>query len=250
MRYYQETDGEPLDKFEKRGIVQAYSTGSYNKFDDDEQWIRITQGCPNGCQFCYEPKEKVLFGIPEIVRNDVHIMDMNLLSFPEALDIIRELGYKMVNDKNVGYTLVCGLDHRFLTKEIAFALHDANFYSIRIAWDFHYTDQKKIKNAISTLKSVGYKPRDIMIFMICNWKIPFDECVKKLNLCKYWNVQVADCYFDGQTSPNIEPIGWTTEEIKGFRHNVRKHNQITNFQIDPELPDMEKFSFDNMELGK
>ncbi|MCK5023291.1 MAG: hypothetical protein KAS04_03905, partial [Candidatus Aenigmarchaeota archaeon] len=74
-----------------------------------------------------------------------------------------------------------------------------------------------------------------MIFMICNWKIPFKENCQKLDLCKVWNVQVSDCCFDNQVFPNVIPIHWKTEELKEFRKKCRKHNQLVNFGIDPEL---------------
>ena len=122
-----------------------------------------------------------------------------------------------------------------LTQELADALKKARFVKIRIAWDFDYDQQFKIKKAIKILLNAGYTRKDITVFMICNWEISYDECLKKLDLCKVWNVKVADCYFDGQTSPNIEPLGWTAEQIKDFRKRVRKHNQLVNFGIDPEL---------------
>ena len=58
--------------------------------------------------------------------------------------------------------------------------------------------------------------------------------MKKLELCKVWNVKVADCYFDNQLSPNIKPIHWQLPSILHFRRDVRKHNQLVNFGIDPE----------------
>jgi len=74
-----------------------------------------------------------------------------------------------------------------------------------------------------------------MVFMICNWTIPYGENLKKLDLCKVWRVKVGDCYFDNQTSPNINPSHWTDLQIKTFRNKVRKHNQLVNFRIDPEV---------------
>lgn len=225
----------PVDKFRKQGIRQSYSVGPYNKSNDTEQWIRISQGCPNNCPFCYEPPKEEVFGIPFIIRNRVKIMDMNLLSKPQALDLIRILGQKRVERRVVQYELVCGIDYRYLTKEIAIALRESRFKNIRLAWDFGFGDQYKIKDAIELLKSVEYKPKTIMVFMICNWQIPFEECAKKAYLCAIWNVKISDCYFDGQTSPNIKPIGWTIDEIKTFRKGVRKHNQMITFGIDPEV---------------
>jgi len=219
----------------KRGIIRSYSTGPYNKMNDTEQWIRISQGCPNCCPFCYEPSEMLEFHIPKIERNLVKIMDMNLLSQATALERIERLGAVRVNNKVVHYELVCGIDHRFLTIILAKALKFSRFQKIRLAWDFAYFDQFRIRKALKLLMDSWYKPRDITVFMICNWEISYEECLKKLYLCAIWSVKVADCYFDGQLSPNIEPIGWTAEQIKDFRKRVRKHNQLVNFGIDPEL---------------
>jgi hypothetical protein len=218
----------------KRGIRQSYSLGPYNKYDDKEQWIRISQGCPNQCPYCYEPKKEIVFDIPEIVRNKVKIMDMNLLSKPQAKDVIKCLGEKRVKGKVVNYELVCGIDWRFLTAEIAELLKQNRFGNIRFAWDYGFDHQYKIKDATTMLLNAGYKTKDLTIFMICNWQIPYYVCFRKLYLCAVWNIKVSDCYFDGQTSPNIEPIGWSKEEIQSFRRLTRKHNQLVTFGIDPE----------------
>lgn len=223
------------DKFKKRGVTRSYSTGPYNKMNEHEQWIRISQGCPNKCAFCYEPPQRIEFPIPKIERNQVKIIDMNFLSQDCPLTRIQHLGRQKVNNKVVYYELVCGIDHRFLSHVSAEELKKARFIKIRLAWDFGYSDQVKIKSAIKFLTKAGYKPRDLTIFMICNWRISYEECLQKLYLCAVWSVKVADCYFDGQVSPNIEPIGWTVDQIKDFRRRVRKHNQLVNFGIDPEL---------------
>ncbi len=211
-----------------------YSYGPYNKYNKTEQWIRLSEGCPNNCPFCYEPQEYRVFPIPDIVRNSVKIMDMNLLCKPEALDILKELAIKKVNDKNVYYELICGIDYRYLTMEMAYWLKKGHHRKIRLAWDFGFGLQYKIKDTIEMLKMVGYNPKQLMVFMICNWKIKYKTNLQKLDLLKVWNVQVADCYYDNQVSPNIVPIYWTKEEIKSFRKKCRKHNQLVNFKCDPE----------------
>lgn len=221
-------------KNNKKGV--KYSLGAYNKFNHKEQWIRISEGCPHNCPYCYEPQEPKIFGIPEIVRTDVKIMDMNLLSKKQALRIIRTLGLIRVNKKVVYYDLICGIDYRFLTWEISQALKKSRFKKIRLAWDWYYKDQYKIKQAIDLLIKAGYQPRQIMVFMICNWKIPYSECCDKLDLCKVWNVEVSDCYYDNQTAKRgIVPIFWTDEQIKSFRRKCRKHNQLVYNRFDPEV---------------
>jgi len=216
--------------------MKEYSLGSYNKSDGKEQYIRITEGCPNDCPYCYEPTEIKLFDVPEIIRNDVKIMDMNLLCKPEALEIIKELGLKKVNNRVVYYSLICGVDWRFMTQELADALKASRFKKIRFAWDYTFKDQIKIKDTVKMLRKAGFKGKsDIMIFMVCNWKIPYETNLKKLDLLKIWNCQVSDCWFDNQLSPNIKPIHWEEWQIKDFRKRCRKHNQMVTFGIDPEL---------------
>lgn len=220
------------------GLTKPYSYGPYNKFNDKEQYIRITEGCPNQCPYCYEPEELKFFGIPEIVRNDVKILDMNLLAKPEALAIIIELGSLKVNEKVVYYELICGIDYRFLTQEIADALHENGFKNIRLAWDWGFNTQLKIKDAVEKLIKSGYNSKDLMVFMICNWKIPYEENLRKMDVCKVWRVKIHDAYFDNQLSPNFIPIHWTLEQMKDFRKKTRKHNQLVNFGIDPEQTEM------------
>jgi hypothetical protein len=212
-----------------------YSYGPYNKFNEEEQWIRITEGCPHHHPYCYEPQEIKVFEIPHICRNKVKIMDMNLLCKPKALNIINELGNRWVNAKRVKYELICGVDYRFLTQKIADALKHNRFENIRIAWDWWYKNQYQIEKALDMLLKAGYKSDEITIFMICNWKIPYQENLKKLDLCKVWRVKVSDCYFDNQVSPDIKPIHWRPEEIKDFRRRVRLHNQLVRFGIDPNI---------------
>ena len=232
-------EGKESKDMLKPQTKQQYSRGAQNIITDEYQVIRLSEGCPHKCPWCREWREfgrdewKV-FPIPEIVRNEIRITDMNLIAKPEALSMIEAFKDIRVDGKVIYPWLVCGIDYRFLTAEIAKALHESRFKNIHIAWDLRYSDQKKIKKAVDMLKRVGY--RDISIFMVCNHPaVSYRENCKKLNLCKYWGVKVNDCWFDNQTSPNIEPIAWTFEQIKKFRSAVRKHNQIVNFGIDPEL---------------
>jgi len=98
-------------------LAKPYSFGPYNKVEESEQWIRLTEGCPNQCPYCAEPSEIKVFGIPPIERNFVKIMDMNLLCKKEALEIIQELGSKRVNGRIVRYELICGIDWRFFSAD-------------------------------------------------------------------------------------------------------------------------------------
>ena len=216
-----------------------YSYGEYNKSDDKEQWIRLTEGCPRDCPYCYEPQEIKVFDIPEIVRSKVKIIDMNMfVPKKKPLEILRSLPIKNNGTGIIHYQFFCGFDYRFLNKEIAEEMKKHHFEKLRIAWDWTLKDQYKIKDALKILYSAGFKTKDIIIFMICNWDISYDVCMKKMDLCKVWNVKIADCYYDNQIeilTKEFIPIGWTTEQAYDFRRRVRIHNQIVNQKIYPEI---------------
>ena len=162
---------------------------------------------------------------------------MNLMYKSHCIEILDDLGLRRVDNKVVYYELICGIDYRFMNQEKAEALKRNRFKNIRLAWDHKATEQKRIKKCIEELLKAGYYTRDITVFMVCNWKIPYEDNQFKVDLCKVWRVKVADCYFDNQLAPNIKPIHWSIEQIKSFRKTVRKHNQLVNFGIDPEMKD-------------
>lgn len=222
-----------------------YSRGPYNRMDANEQWIRLSEGCPNNCPFCYETPncgtEPIYFGIPQIERNIVKIMDMNLIYKPRAVEIINCLGQQRVNGKVVNYELICGIDYRYMTQEKANALKAARFQNIRLAWDHGLEQQYKVTDAIKMLLKAGYESRMITVFMICNWQVPYADNCRKLDLCKVWKVKAADCWYDNQLSPNIKPIHWHPIHIKEFRRMVRLHNQLVMRGIYPEIkPPLQK----------
>jgi len=209
-------------------LTKPYSRGFYNVVDDKEQHIRISEGCPNQCTYCAETwengKEPIYYEIPELVRNKVVILDMNLIYKPRALEIIQELGQRRVNGKVIYYELQCGIDWRYLTQELASALKQARFENMRFAWDYGYSQVYKIYDALKMLIYAGYKAKEIQIFMICNWKIPYVECLKKLDTIKFWRTQISDCWYDNQLPPDIKPVFWNPLEILNFRAKCRDHN--------------------------
>lgn len=221
----------------------TYGKPQYNYVKGDRQRIELHRGCPwskalgHGVEYggyCYEPSIYEDFPIPELTKNYVQILDMNLLARKDALQVIKELGSKKVNEKVVYYEAVCGFDFRRLTQEIAYALRSSRFVKPRLAWDDIIIDQYKIKDVIGFLVKAGYGRKQISLFMIVNWKIPKSECEKKLDLMKVWNMKVCDCCFDGGYK-YCTPTYWTAKELKEFRAKCRKHNQLVNFGIDPEV---------------
>lgn len=188
--------------------------------------IKFTSGCPNGCIFCYESNRIRTYNpkIPD--DNDIQILDMNFLANPKAVWIL--LGLPRRN-----YELVCGVDYRLLTPFICDLLKSRGFKKIRWAWDYNFSSQKKHQKVWKMLLKAGYRSEDLSVFMIVNWKIPYTECCRKLDLLKVWNVKVNDCCWDGGYKI-AKPVYWTPENIKKFRATCRKHNQLVGFKIDPE----------------
>lgn len=218
------------------GIKQksVYDYPQVNYLSGSLQRIETHRGCPNKCPYCYEPDINVTFPIPKIERNQVQILDMNFLVQSTIVSRIRELSEQKVNKRVVYYEAVCGFDYRYLTQEIANELKVARFKRIRLAWDYGYREQLKIKDAVAKMLKAGFKREDLMIFMIVNWKIPKWECERKLDLLKVWNLKVCDCCFDGGHKHAI-PFHWTEREIQEFRWKSRKHNQLVNFKMDPQI---------------
>jgi hypothetical protein len=218
-----------------------YARGPYNHTNAEEQWIRLSEGCPNNCEFCRETKEcgkdPIYFQIPEITRNKVKILDMNLSYKPRFIEILNELAQKRVNGHVVHYELICGIDFRTFTLEKANALKAARFKNIRLAWDFGFEHQALIKKTINMLVRARYQRTKISVFILCNWKIPHKIVLRKLDLLKIWNTKVSDCWFDNQISPRIKPIYWTKEQIIDLRgkkdSKCRLHNQMVGYGIDP-----------------
>lgn len=210
----------------------------YNVVKGDKQRIEMHRGCPwaGEHEYCYAPDIKdvnINFPVPEIVCNKVEILDMNFLARPDALEVIKELGKKRVNGKVVYYEEICGWDYRLLTPELADAIHASRFKNIRIAWDDPFDVQMKIKDAVDMFVDAGYKRNSISAFMIVNWRVPFDECLRKLDLMKVWGIKVCDCCYDGGYDIAV-PGRWSLEEIKAIRRICRKHNQTVLFGIDPQ----------------
>lgn len=215
-------------------IQTTYGKPQYNYVKGARQRIELHRGCPHQHEYCYEPKINEDFPIPQLVKNYVEILDMNLLARKDCLEVIRELGCIKVNKKHVKYEAVCGFDFRFLNFEIAQALREASFIKPRLAWDGPLLDQYDICHSVETLERAGYRPRDLSMFMIVNWRIPYRECLRKLDLLKVWNIKVCDCCYDGGYR-HATPIFWSGAQIEKFRRICRKHNQLILFRIDPQI---------------
>jgi len=221
-----------------------YPKEQINYIKGDTQRFETSRGCPHNCPFCYEPMDRTHFSIPNITKNKVQILDMNFLYQPNIIERLNKLTNHIKVHGKVEIEAVCGVDFRLMNQDIALALRQAGFVKIRFAWDWWMKDQYRIKDCLKWFLKAGYRAEDLMCFMLVNWKITYEECCRKLDLLKVWNVRVCDCCYDGgyltlrhnSSSPIIAiPKYWVDKEILDFRKRCRKHNQIVRFKIDPEV---------------
>ena len=220
---------------ETKQIQKAiYHSEFYNKADLKEQWIRITDGCFRHCWNCYCPTEKKVYDLPEIIRNKVRFMDMNFLyAHPNPISFIQSLP-KKINGKVIRYTFLCGLDFTLFNQEIINAMKKArvgrfnnkgNFINgLSFAWDRGINEESLFNKAVEIIVNAGYLKRNIQILMLCNGKVSFEECLKKLKVLKKHRIQIADCWYDNQKRGSINPTYWTDEECKTFGRLCRSHN--------------------------
>ena len=223
-----------------------YHSEAYNKVDETEQWIRLTDGCHRNCWNCYCPIETKVHPGPNIERNKVVILDMNFLyAHPNPLAVLEHLGSQKVKNKVVYYDFFCGVDFELLTPDICDLLKQGRFgrfnnkrkyaYGLRIAWDRSIKEQIKIQKALRMLEKAGYNSRNHQVFILANGRISFIECVLKLEFLKVWNVEVADCWYDNQLRGSVKPIYWTQEECNWFGFLCRIHNQLIEYKMYPQL---------------
>ncbi len=203
--------------------------------------IKFTDGCPNNCSYCYEPTEIITYD-PEIPEEEevVQISDMNFLANPKHRLILDDL-----IARNKSYELICGVDFRKLTDETCSLMKKANFIKVRWAWDYQFSQQKIHQKVWRMFLKAGYKSEELSVFMLVNYKIPYETCLKKLDLLKVWNVKVNDCCYDGGYPKDeidynnnkrfINKRYWTYQDLKNFRARCRTHNQMVRFKIDPEV---------------
>jgi hypothetical protein len=233
------------------------------------------RGCIRRCDFCgtwrIEPKltfktaDQVVDEIVKIGKNKVIFFDNNFLANPNVKSILRSIADLKVNEKPVILESQSGYDGRLLEKdpELVKLLKGARFQNIRLAWDNSIDDAPSIKNQIDLFVNAGYNPKDISIFMIYNFDIPYEIMLRKLEFCEKWGVQITDCRFrpldstfdnyspqkKGEQTENDYHIhsksGWTDKKIKDFRKRVRQHNIWIRYAKDKGLKyskDMEKWS--------
>jgi len=214
----------------------------------DYQIIQTTRGCNRKCNFCGTWKIEPIFTAKKSIREEISkkkivFYDNNIAMNPYFENILDELIELKRERKIIWCESQSGFDGRELLKKpnLARKIKLAGFINPRIAWDGKLTEAHDIKKQIEILLDGGYKRKDIFVFMLYNWEIPFDEMEKKRIRCYDWGVQIADCRYRpldftydefnsriiGQSNKDYyihEKAGWTDALVKQFRKNVRRQN--------------------------
>lgn len=226
--------------------------------------VHSMRGCPRRCKFCgtyiIEPERLSWNG--EIFEKYIRMVktrypqikklvfyDNNFLDNPYCKEILQVL-IKLREEKLIkNCESQSGFDGRFLNKELATLIKKAGFIYPKIAWDTMYNDKPNIKKQIDMLINAGYKGKEISVFMIYNWKIPFKEMIKKIKACCDWKVQITDCryrplyldkldgynphkYYGQENGEYYISPEWTDFEVRIFRKIVRKGNIMTRMNWD------------------
>ena len=237
---------------------------AYDLVDVDYQILHTTRGCIRKCGFCgtyiIEPEWLCKKSIKdEIFMKKLIFYDNNLLANPYIEDILNEL-IELRKERKISYVeSQSGFDGRILKKKpyLAKLLFDAGFKSPKIAWDHSVKQAPLIEEQIKILEDGGFKAKDISVFMIYNFDIPYSEMEEKRVKCWEWNVQITDCRFRplDQTYDNYSPskskkgqtdkdyhihYNWKDSEVRKFRRNVRRHNICVRHEVDYHSSLMER----------
>ena len=207
------------------------------------------RGCIRKCDFCgtwkiepqrYDkPVDKLLNELKTVGKNKAILFDNNFLANKAVKEMLSKLANLLVNNRPVTFECQSGFDGRILTLDLATKLKKARFINPRIAWDNSYEDYEDIERQIKYLVYGGYNPKNIYVFMVYNFEIPFEIMEEKRKKCYEFGVQIADCRYRplNQTFDNYKPqksgqsdkdyyihSNWSDSEVRAFRRNVRRQN--------------------------
>ena len=242
---------------------------AYDLVDVDYQIIHTSRGCIRKCGFCgtyiiepvWDCKESIKEEIEENQKRQyehnkkplkkIIFYDNNLLANEHIENILDEL-IELKKEKKVTYVeSQSGFDGRILMKKphLAEKLKEAGFKNPKIAWDHRMRDAPRIKKQIDLLTDAGFAEKEISIFMIYNYDIPYEEMEEKRQKCAEWKVQISDCRYrpldaeydryssyKRKQSPEDyhihEESGWTDAKVRKFRRNIRRHNICMRHEVD------------------
>jgi hypothetical protein len=241
---------EPAEKyFPDYDLIKPFNGGK-----PDYQIVHLSRGCWRQCSFCgtwrIEPRPESVDNVVSRIRDSTGriaqkklvFYDNNLLSLPNIESLLEELADLKQRREILWCESQSGFDGRVLLEkpELAALIRKAGFRNLRVAWDWSMRDAPMIANELRLLENAGFHSNDLYVFMLYNWRTPFEEMEEKRIQCWHWRVQIADCrfrpldrtydHYGPRTSQTDNEYyihrSWTDAKVKQFRQNVRRQNIV------------------------
>jgi hypothetical protein len=240
----------------------------YSYFKDIDikfQIEHLSRGCKRRCKPCgtyivepvytFVPVQEAL---DRLFLNMVTYYDNSALFHPQIKEFLRRLSTHKVNGKFVNTVeFKSGFDARLLMRDyedvmsnggsiedtLFYLLKKARVKSPRIAWDNWLEEMPIVEKSIELFEKVGYKKKELQVFMIYNFELTFEQMEFKRKVCQKLGVQISDCRYrplnatfdnyDGsvpQTSYDYYiHTNWTDALVKEFRRNCRGQNILVRY---------------------
>lgn len=178
------------------------------------------RGCVNHCPYCAVPIMEPATGLIQVksIRHlvapghrKVVLWDNNLLAARNWLDLIAELkGIGLPVDFNQG------LDARRITEEVAEELKGLRIDPVRMAYDVP-SERRALERAIPALVRAGFKLRDIIVYVLYNFRDSPEEFLGRIRDLMEWGVVAYPMRFEPLNSlKKNQYIGpkWTPEQLE------------------------------------
>ena len=224
----------------------------------DYQIVHAMRGCVRRCEFCgtWRLEKRADVVVDELManielcgtkgrvgrnpRNKLVFYDNNLLANSHVDELLERLSALRLNGRRVTCESQSGFDGRIMRQrpELATLIKNANFKVPRIAWDGPYSDVDDIECQIDLLVAAGYSSREVFVFFLYNWDVPYEDMYRKVERLWEWQVQISDCRFRplNQTHDHFNPrkwrvgqtgndyhihAGWSDRKVRALRKIVR-----------------------------
>jgi hypothetical protein len=178
------------------------------------------RGCVNRCPYCAVPIMEPSVGQIQAksIRNlvapghkKIILWDNNLLGTTNWRDLIAEL-------KEIGLPVDFnqGLDARRVTEEVAQELKGLRIDPVRMAYDVP-AERKALERAIPVLERVGFKLRNMIVYVLYNFQDSPEEFLERLCGLMEWGVVAYPMRFEPLDSlKKNQHIAekWTAEQLE------------------------------------
>lgn len=177
-------DRDPNLPYEIEHIYPDYSL--YPELTKDTAFGFLTRGCCNDCDFCIVSQKegmcsKKVADLSEFWRGqkNIDLLDANLLACKDRMELLKQLA-----DSNANVDFTQGLDARFITEEVAYALIKIKIKMIHFAFDF-MKNEKQIIKGLRTFKEIsGITDNKAVVYMLTNYNTTIEQDLYRAQMIK------------------------------------------------------------------